>query len=1223
MAGPTFNAFITPPFNTGTASSNAAVWCASLSLWILVGQNNNNPAIAYWSGSGSWTLASGVGSGSGLGFNAVACNGSNLIAIGDQGIIYSSTNGTSWTSVSGTPFGGNYMYGLAYNSTGWVAFGNDNAWFSSSSSGTTWGSESAALMSSVNGGFTDGTTFFAVGNNSSAVGIATSTNGTSWGTSTSLASGNFGYTGAYNGSNAYIVVASSGVLLYSSNGTSWSTETSTMGGNNIRGGAWSSADSQFIICGQSGEMATSPNGTTWTQVTTTGLSGTIAFVATGGTGDGIYLAGTFSGTLAAASAAAPTPTPTPTLSATPTVTVTPSATVTVTPSPTVTLTPSATATVTPSATLTHTVTPTITVTPSPTVTATPSPTATISITPSATLTVTPSPTVTTTITPTTVPPFFVQQSNAMGGGDIGVSTVCGTVAGISLFVNVTANGIIQTSTTGGSLWSQQIIPTIANLQFSSVTWGQASFAGTTNFVAVGLSNGTTNIVLTSPDGVVWTQQTIDSTYTSLGTIAFGGGTFVVTAGLNNVYYSQNATTWTSAPNGFSGVITPSAITNIIYDGTQFILGANDNTNSYFHIFTSTNGSSWSVKYNSTTFLGSFTLSLAYGNGVYLITGEDASAYPACIFSSTNLTSWGQVLQGGTFTGSTYITSICYGTVDEIFIAVGIGGIAYEGSTNGSTWFSISSSFGSSNVANVYYGCNEYVAGGANGKMALATNESGTPTPTPTFTPSPTVTPSATPTLTPTPTVTFTNTPTLTVSNTPTFTVTPSVTISNTPTTTGTPAVTITPSSTPTITPSATVTVTPSPTVTLTPSATATTTPPLTVTPSTTVTVTPPVTITPSPTPTISTTPTVTGTPGNSPTPTLTGTPEVTITVTPTSTVTLTPSATATVTPTVTATLTPSPTATISNTPTVTATASVTPTGTPVATVTPSPTATNGASATPTITPSTTVTVTASPTVTYTPSITPSHTVSPTVTPSPTRTPTLTPTPTMTPPAPAFASVYVERKSYTNADYADEEWPTTIVSYSGNIVTLDSTTDEGVVVGNTLSQGNYVAMITKIINSTQIQVTSYLNDSIDINLNWVAGVATIYQPIQVAMQWAPQTSQNPALVKEFQEILLMYRDANFTNINVYIYSSFQGQNYSRKIIMTPDVNQYSWGNYPWGQGPWGGNTAGGGEQIMRSLVPLESRYATWLNVGLQNAQAFSNISVEGLSLVVQAVGTYMK
>ena len=138
-----------------------------------------------------------------------------------------------------------------------------------------------------------------------------------------------------------------------------------------------------------------------------------------------------------------------------------------------------------------------------------------------------------------------------------------------------------------------------------------------------------------------------------------------------------------------------------------------------------------------------------------------------------------------------------------------------------------------------------------------------------------------PCLTPTPT----QTPSISITTTPTITSTPTISITQTPTISPTPSISITQ------TPSITITPTPSITTTQTPSITTTLTPTITQTPSISITQTPSITITP----TLTLTPTIsiTQTPSIIITPTLTLTPTISITQTPSITITPTPTITPT------------------------------------------------------------------------------------------------------------------------------------------------------------------------------------------------------------------------------------------------------------------------------------------------------------------------------------------
>jgi len=174
----------------------------------------------------------------------------------------------------------------------------------------------------------------------------------------------------------------------------------------------------------------------------------------------------------------------------------------------------------------------------------------------------------------------------------------------------------------------------------------------------------------------------------------------------------------------------------------------------------------------------------------------------------------------------------------------------------------------------------------------------TPFPTPSVTPSVSITPS----VTTTPSISIT--PSLTPSETPS--VTPSLTPSETPSITPseTPSVSITPSETPSITPSETPSLTPSETPSITPSET----PSVSITPSETPSLTPSETpsVTPSETPSITPSETPSLTPSETPSETPSLTPSETPSLTPSETPSITPSITLSITPSVTLTPTPSP-----------------------------------------------------------------------------------------------------------------------------------------------------------------------------------------------------------------------------------------------------------------------------------------------------------------------------
>ena len=147
---------------------------------------------------------------------------------------------------------------------------------------------------------------------------------------------------------------------------------------------------------------------------------------------------------------------------------------------------------------------------------------------------------------------------------------------------------------------------------------------------------------------------------------------------------------------------------------------------------------------------------------------------------------------------------------------------------------------------------------------------------------PSPTPSITPSISVTPSVTVSVTPSITVSATPSISITPSVSISATPSISVTPSVTVTQTPSISITPSITVSTTPS--ISVTPSVSITGTPAPTVTPSISITGTPAPTVTPSvsrtPSVSVSSTPAPTVTPSVSRTPSVTPSISITPSITP-------------------------------------------------------------------------------------------------------------------------------------------------------------------------------------------------------------------------------------------------------------------------------------------------------------------------------------------------------
>lgn len=226
-----------------TTDFKAALY--AFNKYIAVGANQGTNNIVSSADLTTWTPATWTPAGANI--NALASNGTGVLAVGDGGKAFYTADGTTWTSVT-TGVTDN-LYGLTYSSAvGWVAVGANGRMISSTDM-LTWTS------------ITSGTT-------NTLRGVAVTS------------------------SNVHVAVGDGGKVLTSSDGVNWTAQTPA--GTNLL--AVSTDSSQFLAVGQSGTVLTSPDGTTWTSVSQTAstqdltaIYGSIGlYVVVGASGANIY-----------------------------------------------------------------------------------------------------------------------------------------------------------------------------------------------------------------------------------------------------------------------------------------------------------------------------------------------------------------------------------------------------------------------------------------------------------------------------------------------------------------------------------------------------------------------------------------------------------------------------------------------------------------------------------------------------------------------------------------------------------------------------------------------------------------------------------------------------------------------------------------------------------------------------------------------------------------------
>lgn len=196
-------------------------------------------------------------------------------------------------------------------------------------------------------------------------------------------------------------------------------------------------------------------------------------------------------------------------------------------------------------------------------------------------------------------------------------------------------------------------------------------------------------------------------------------------------------------------------------------------------------------------------------------------------------------------------------------------------------------------------------------------------------------------------------------------------------------------------------------------------------------------------------------------------------------------------------------------------------------------------------------------------------------------------------------IYVERKSFTYLDYADESYPITITAVNGNVLSVASATN--IEVGDAIRQGLRISVVEEI-NSLDITV--------NYTLNYTTGAATVDKPFNVRLAFVPSDADNPSVVKHFPECTYFFKEANFTDVLAgWSSNNAVEEQYS---LPAPVGTNADYGTVTYGDGIFGGLGTVGGRFPIRTYVPLEPSRANWITSSLELEQPFANISFMGMA-----------
>lgn len=197
-------------------------------------------------------------------------------------------------------------------------------------------------------------------------------------------------------------------------------------------------------------------------------------------------------------------------------------------------------------------------------------------------------------------------------------------------------------------------------------------------------------------------------------------------------------------------------------------------------------------------------------------------------------------------------------------------------------------------------------------------------------------------------------------------------------------------------------------------------------------------------------------------------------------------------------------------------------------------------------------------------------------------------------------IYQERKNYDSTDYQDDEHAITISGVSGNSITFSGYTDA--TAGMLVKQGVYESLIESVTSSTVV----VLEDA----TGFAAVAATIYELIDVTIEWAKNDCGNPGQVKHYREATILFRERSTRRFEI---------GFSTNFISVPEYTDIDpefeggWGEFTWGELPWGGSDIAK-PLPFRTYIPQEMSRGHWIYIQCRSRKARSSFGISGVSLM---------
>ena len=206
-------------------------------------------------------------------------------------------------------------------------------------------------------------------------------------------------------------------------------------------------------------------------------------------------------------------------------------------------------------------------------------------------------------------------------------------------------------------------------------------------------------------------------------------------------------------------------------------------------------------------------------------------------------------------------------------------------------------------------------------------------------------------------------------------------------------------------------------------------------------------------------------------------------------------------------------------------------------------------------------------------------------------------------------IFQERKSYNLSDFADEQYPLNVTSFSGLTLTVASTAY--LEAGYTVQQVTGVARITEVVDGTTLKMETVQD--------WVLGAATAYRPITQSFETNQFDAGMPGIMKHWADCSLIYRSTDFTTMQLGFTADTTGD--PKIVTLNAPAGVGGWGTFPWGTLPWGVSSSS--RARIRTSVPKQAMRSNWLSLQASITECFTDMSLAGVSLTFSQMSSRQK